>query len=139
MKIRFKKKRLYTNLFLGAFWTVLGFFNLQDDNNLRWTDYIYLGVGIIYMVHFLWDLRTQYIIVENGTIKKNMLYGYGKKLKLNEINCIQNIAGDYVVNTESQKLKIKVELIDEKSLLELRNILEKIKLPPEKTPFANTV
>src|SRR6056297_2005735 len=103
MKIKFKKKKLYTNVFLGIFWTVLGIFNLQDDNNLRWTDYVYLIVGIIYIAHFLWDLKNQYLIVENGAIKKNMLYGYGKRLNLNEITCIQNDAGDYIVKTESQK------------------------------------
>ena len=139
MQIKFKKKKLYTNLFLGAFWTVLGIFNLQDDSNLRWTDYIYLIVGIIYIAHFLWDLKNQYLIVENGTIKKNMLYGYGKRLNLNEITCIQNDAGDYIVKTESHKLKIRVELIEEKSLSELKTILDKLSLPPGKTPFANTV
>ena len=64
-----------------------------------------------------------------------MLYGYGKKINLNEINCIQNDAGDYIVKTESQKLKIRVELIDEKSLSELKNILDKLNLPPNKTPL----
>jgi len=137
MKIRFKKKRLYMSAILGIFWTGLGIFNLIEDENLRWSDYIYLLVGILYIGHFIFDYMNQYLIVESGTIRKNPLYGYRKKINLNEINLIKKFAGDYTLNTNTQKLKINTELIEQKSLDELNNILQKLNLPPDKTPFAN--
>jgi len=89
MKIRFKKKRLYMSAILGIVWTGFGIYNILEDENLRWSDYIYLLVGILYIGHYLFDLINQYLIVENGTIRKNLLYGYSKKINLNEINLLE--------------------------------------------------
>ncbi len=132
MKIRFKKKRLYMSAILGIVWTGFGTYNILEDENLRWSDYIYLLVGILYIGHYLFDLINQYLIVENGTIRKNLLYGYSKKINLNEINLIKKFAGDYTLKTDTQKLKINTDLIEEKSLAELNEILQKLNLPSDK-------
>jgi len=137
MKIRFKKKRLYLSAMLGIFWTGLGVFNVIEDENLRWMDYVYLIVGILYIGHYVFDFMNQYLTIESGTIRKNPLYGFGKKINLNEINLIKKFAGDYTIKTETQKLKINTELIEENSLAELNEILRKLNLPSDKTPFAN--
>ncbi len=137
MKIRFKKKRLYVNLILGLAWTGLGVFNLVDDGDLRWPDYGYLVAGILYIGHYLYDLTNQYLTIENGTIGKNVLYGFGNIINLNEINGIKKFAGKYTLKTETKQLKINTALIEEKSLAELNKILGELNLPVEKTPFAN--
>jgi hypothetical protein len=137
MKIRFKKKRLYMSALLGIVWTGLGIYNIIEDENLRWMDYVYLLVGILYIGHYLFDFKNQYLRIESGTIRKNRLYGYGKKINLNEINSIKKFAGDYTLKTDTQKLKINTELIEEKSLAELNEILQNLNLPSDKTPFAN--
>jgi hypothetical protein len=139
MKIKFKKKRLYSNLILGIVWVIIGFLKLYYDDKLRWTDYGYLVIGILYIGHYLYDKTNQYLTIENGIIWKNGLYGFGKKINLNEINWIKKFAGDYTLKTETKELKINTELIEEKSLTELNKILEKLNLPSEKTPFANKV
>ena len=139
MKIKFKKKRLYINLILGLVWLSLGILNLTEDDKIRWTDYGYLVAGILYIGHYLYDLTNQYLTIENGTIRKNGLYGFRKKINLNEINWIKKFAGDYTLKTEQKELKINTELIDKDSLTELNKILAELNLPPEKTPFANNV
>ena len=139
MKIKFKKKRLITNLVLGIVWIILGTLSIVTDDKIRWTDYGYLVIGILYVGHYLYDLTNQYLTIENGTIRKNGLYGFGKKLNLNEINWIKKFAGDYTLKTEQRELKINTELIDKVSLTELNKILAELNLPPEKTPFANNV
>ena len=139
MKIKFKKKRLLTNLILGIGWIGVGTFNILEDDNLRWLDYGYFVLGILYVGHFLYDLTNQYLIIENGTIRKNGLYGFRKKINLDEINWIKKFAGDYTLKTEQKELKINTELIDKGSLTELNKILAELNLPSEKTPFANTV
>jgi hypothetical protein len=116
MKIRFKKKRLYINLILGLVWTGLGVFSLLEDESLRWTDHGYLVVGILYIGHYLYDLNNQYLTIENGSIRKNILYGFRKKINLNEIYRIEKYAGDYILRTLTKELKINTELIEEKSL-----------------------
>lgn len=137
MKIRFKKKKSYINLIFGLAWGGLGVFNLLQDDNLRWPDYGYLLAGILYLGHYLYDLSNQYLTIENGTIQKNVLYGFGNSIKLKEINWIKKFAGDYTLKTETKELKIDTELIEENSLTELNEILEKLNLPSDKTPFSN--
>ncbi len=139
MKIRFKKKRLYINIILGLVWTILGISRLLEDKELGWLDYGYLLIGVLYIGHFLFDLTNQYLIIENGTIRKNVLYGFGKKFNLNEITWIKDFAGDYILKTETKELKINTALIEEESLNELIGILSNLDLPTEKTPFFNNV
>ena len=84
-------------------------------------------------------MTNQYLTIENGIIRKNGLYGFRKKINLNEINWIKKFAGDYTLKTETKELKINTELIEEKSLAELNSVLGKLNLPADKTPFANIV
>ena len=137
MKIKFKKKRLLANLILGLVWIVLGTSNVLLEDNLRWSDYGYLVIGILYIGHYLYDLTNQYLTIENGTIRKNGLYGFGKKINLNDINYIKKFTGDYTLKTNQKELKINSEIIDKDSLVELHKILAELNLPSEKTPFAN--
>ena len=132
MKIRFKKKRLYINLILGLVWTGLGVFSLLEDENLKWTDYGYLVVGTLYLGHYLYDLNNQYLTIENGSIRKNVLYGFENKINVNEINRIEKYAGDYILRTVEKELKINTELIEKKSLVEFNEILKKLNLPEGK-------
>ncbi|MBZ9632223.1 hypothetical protein LB465_15685 [Salegentibacter sp. LM13S] len=137
MKIRFKKKRIYPNLILGLFWMVLGIYKLIEDNDLRWPDYLYLIAGILFISYFFYDLIDQYLTIETGTIRKNILYGYPRRINLDEVNLIKKTAGGYTLQTESQKMKIKTDLIEGNSLTELKNVLESLNLRSDKTPFAN--
>ena len=137
MKIRFKKKRIYINLILGLVWTGLGVFSLLEDEILRWTDYGFLVAGIGYLGHYLYDLNNQYLTIANGSIRKNVLYGFGKKINVNEINRIEKYAGAYIIRTLEKELKINTGLIEEKSLEEFNEILKKLNLPEEKNATAN--
>ena len=132
MKIRFKKKRLYINLILGLLWIGIVVFSLLEDASLRWTDYGYLVAGIVYLGHYLYDINNQYLTIENGSIRKNVLYGFGKKINVNEINRIEKYAGDYIIRTLEKELKINTGLIEEKSLEEFNEILKKLNLPEGK-------
>ena len=138
MKIKFKKKRLRVNLIHGIVWITFGNLSIVTDDEIRWTDYGYLVIGILYVGHYLYDLKNQYLTIENGTIRKNGLYGYWKKINLNEINWIKKFPGDYTLKTKQKELKINTELIDKNSLTELNRILAELNLPPEKIPFANS-
>jgi hypothetical protein len=132
MKIRFKKKRLYINLILGLLWIGIVVFSLLEDASLRWTDYGYLVAGIVYLGHYLYDINNQYLTIENGSIRKNVLYGFGKKINVNEINRIEKYGGDYIIRTLEKELKINTGLIEEKSLEEFNEILKKLNLPEGK-------
>ena len=136
MKFRLKKRRLYANLILGSIWMVLGIVNLIFDENSHWSDYGYILCGSLYLGHFFYDLSNQYLRVENGILRKNLLYGLKNKIELNKVNWIKKFGGDYTLKTAEKELKINTDFMDEKSLLELNKILSQLDLPSEKTPFA---
>jgi len=131
MRIRYKKKRLYANLILGIIWIAFGVFMLYEDGNSRFTKYGYLVIGVLYIIPFLYNFKYQYLLIENGVIKKNT--GFGKTLSLKDIISIKKFAGDYTLITENEKMKINTELIDKNSLVELNKVLDKLELPVEKS------
>ena len=123
MKIRFKNKRLKHNLIFGILWLTLGataiIFNLNNVFN-----YGYLIIGILYFGTYLFENNKQYLTIENGVISKNHLIP--KKINLNEIKHVKRFAGDYILKTDSTELRINTELIEEKSLVKLNKVLEKL-------------
>jgi len=139
MKIRFKKKKLYSNLILGVLWLIIGVYNILEDEDLHWMDYSYLVIALLYLLHFIYDYKNQYLIIENESIRKNALYGNRKKIELNDINLITKTAGDYILKAENKQINIDPNLIEDESFIKLTNLLRKLNLPSDKNPFATTV
>ena len=136
MKISFKRKRLRANLIIGLIWVAFGVFSLEANDPVRWTDYGYIVIGLLYLGHYAHDRYLQYLTIENGTIRKNGLYGLGGAIRLKDVVWIKKFAGDLTLKTGKRDLKIDTDQIDPGSLEELNTVLGALELPPEKTPFA---
>lgn len=128
MKLGFTKKRLYSNLISGILFTTLGIVNILGEDNLRWLDYLILIGGIIYILHYFYDLIVKYLTIEGGFIWLNGFYEPGDKIKLDEIDHIRKFGGTYTLKTKARELKINTSLIEDKSLVELDRILEELDL-----------
>ncbi|SDG68461.1 hypothetical protein [Psychroflexus sediminis] len=63
MKIEFIKRRLYAHLIIGGLWFVLGVTGFIIGENIYWFGYGYLRIGILYLGHFLYDQKHQYLII----------------------------------------------------------------------------
>lgn len=98
-------------------------------------DFGYVFMSILYFGQYIFEYRNQYLTIKDGIISKNSWFG--KKLDLDQIIWIKKFAGDYILKTDKQELTINTELIEEKSMVYLIDILYELKLPSEKTPFAN--
>lgn len=136
MKIHFKPKRLRANLIIGSIWVAFGVFSLEANDPVRWTDYGYIAIGLLYLGHYAHDRYLHYLTIENGTIRKNGLYGLGGAIRLQDVVWIKKFTGDLTLKTETRDLKIDTDLIDPESLVALNKVLGALDLPPEKTPFA---
>lgn len=79
MKIKFKKKRLRYNLNIGILMTCLGSAYFIFDASPMISGYLYLAAGLSMTFQYLYDVKHQYLIIENGIIKKNKLYSLKKK------------------------------------------------------------
>ena len=137
MKIKYKKKKLFFDLLSGLFWTGMAIDGIVGNENVRWTKYVMLLLGLVYLTTFIFKTTQQYLTIENGTIQLNEMLGSIQKINLDEIIQIIEFDGDYILITENKKMKVNTEEIDTKSLMDLKNILGKLVLPQDKTPFYN--
>lgn len=133
MKIRFTKRRLYAPLIVGALWFVLGVTGFIIGENIYWFGYGYLMIAILYLGHFLYDQKHQYLIIKNGRIQKNMLFSFTNRIEIDEIEEVKRIRGNYILKSKKTNLKINPHLIKKESLENLIEFLSKLKVPSEKS------
>ena len=132
-KIKFKKKKLYPNLLLGFLWVALGTVDLIVYGKLDVFKYIYTTCGALYLFHFFYDLKNQYLKIENNTIQKNFLYGgWNKKIKFEDIVEVEKTYLNFILKTENEKLKVNADLIEEESYKEFKSIVLSLNLPDKK-------
>ena len=113
MKIRYRKKIVNSNLILGVVWLVFGAVQaifIEDSNPFNYAWFVLSGV--YFALYF------------NGVIKQN--WPLGKEMNLKEIKQIKHFAGEYILKSETKKLTINIDLIDERSLEELKIELKKL-------------
>ena len=79
-------------------------------------------MGFIYL--YLYIKVKYYLSIENNIIKQN--YIFGKKMKFSEIKSIKHFAGEYILRTDTRKMRIDIGSIDQSSLLDLKGELKKL-------------
>ena len=121
MKILYSKKRRKYDLFQGLFWILLFVLGLLSDRKNVFF-YLYLIMGLIHI--YLYLKVKYYLTIENNLIKQN--YIFGKKIDLSEIKSIKHFAGEYILRTDTRKMRIDIGSIEKSSLAELRDELKKL-------------
>jgi len=134
-KIKFKKWRFYVNLILGLLWVFIALSDLLFNNSIKTSSYAFLVVGVLYLFHFLYDLKHQYLKIENNTIQKNFLYGgWNKNFRFEDIVEVEKTYLNFILKTENEKLKVNADLIEEESYKEFKSIVLSLDLPDKKIP-----
>ena len=112
------------------FWMSLAILNLLFNESTSWSFYLMLIISIFSVVSYLYSFFNHYLTIENGILKQNQ--PYGKRINLKEIKTIKKFAGDYVLSTDRTKLTINTQLIDNQSLDDLNQILDRLNLDLDK-------
>ncbi|MDO9554237.1 hypothetical protein [Rhodonellum sp.] len=123
MTIHYKKNEVAMSLFFAIFWLAIGILNFWLFERLL-LGITWIVLSGLYFVFYTNQVKNQYLTIEEGMIKQN--WPWGKKIKLEEINSIQHAKEKYILKTEQQVMKIKVNLIEGKSLAELNQVLDKL-------------
>lgn len=121
MKILYSKKRRKYELFQGLFWILLFVLGLLSDRKNVFF-YLYLIMGLIHI--YLYLKVKYYLTIENNLIKQN--YIFGKKIDLSEIKSIKHFAGEYILRTDTRKMRIDIGSIEKSSLVDLKGELKKL-------------
>jgi hypothetical protein len=83
----------------------------------------------------LYNLKFQYLIIQNQSIQKNFFYSGGnKKIKLTDIDLIEKSYLNFTLKTKTTQLKINADLIEDKSYKEFKTILLSLNLPESNMP-----
>jgi len=98
--------------------------------------YLYLAAGLSMTFQYLYDVKHQYLIIENGIIKKNKLYSLKKKILIEDILEIKGTNKGYLLKSEKVNLKINPKVIDEESMPDLIQYLQSINIPDDKNLFS---
>ncbi|MBZ9627937.1 hypothetical protein LB450_07475 [Psychroflexus sp. CAK1W] len=136
MRINLKKRILHTHLILGLVWLTFGsMYFLITSDSLFWFGFGFMAIGFFDILHYLYDSKHQYLHIENGSIRKNKLYGFNftTKIDVDDIHEIKRAGGNYILKSESSTFKIDPAVIEKESLNDLHNFLKELNSPSEKT------
>ncbi len=122
MKILYSKKRRKYDLFYSSFCLLIGILSLFLSNLNHNFFYLYMPLGLISLYRYI--KVKYYLTLENNEIKQN--YIFGKKMKLSEIKSIKHFAGEYILRTDTKKMKIDISSIEKSSLVDLKGELTKL-------------
>ena len=131
MKINLRKRYLF-NLYFGIFWIIIGVVGFIDETPTRWTDYAFISIGFIYILHYFYDRKHQYVRIENGELIPNRLYGLRSRIKIDEITKITKKWGEYKVETANKSLTLSSQMINEEGLEKLKEFFLSLNLPEGK-------
>jgi len=118
MKIKYKKSRLNTNLILGLVWVTLGVFIIIDKEKFRWYDMSYIVMGLIYAGQSIYEYYYQHLTINSEFLIKHSLFE-SKQIRLADIISIKLIAGDYILKTKTDEIRVNSNLLDKNSLEQL--------------------
>lgn len=122
MKILYSKKRRKYDLFYIIFCLLIGMLSLFLSETNHMFIYLYMPLGLISLYRYI---RVKYyLIIEKGILKQN--YIFGKKIKLSEIKSVKHFAGEYILRTDTRKMRIDIGSVEKSSLAELRDELKKL-------------
>lgn len=132
MKIKYSRKRLYSNLVLGGLFAVLGSLKAFEGTASYFT-YFQLVLGFLMVITFFFQKKHQYLNIENGFLTK---YGLRRKtIQLDEIEQLQSFPGRIKVYTSKKSLSINTSIIEEDSSHDLYRVLGSLKLESQENPF----
>ena len=121
--IPFKYKGIRLNRFLAIAFivvSVIGFFNTPDNYIFNY-GYLFIWVGYIYLYFFMYSKAGW--LIKNGIINVQPL---GKRIVIDEIIEFKKFAGDYTLKSDSSKIIINTQLLDEEGLQTLNRVLETV-------------
>ncbi len=137
MTIYLNKRSLYTNLFMGLLWTLMGTGHFILNDKPHWFGAGYYIVGSLELALFFYNYKHQYLRIDGDILIKNKTFGFRNKILLSEIKEIKmKSTGDYLLKSDYQTLKIDPKFLEPKEINKLGTILKDLDIPEELNYFS---
>ncbi|WP_445381703.1 hypothetical protein [Robiginitalea sp. IMCC43444] len=106
----------------AVIFTIIGILNFTLEDNPFWLDYAWLFLGLAYAGGFLWYRFLPYASLESGTLTE---YSFRKKeVDLKELTTLKTFAGELILQSPDQKIKLNLGIINPGDKEKLMNALE---------------
>lgn len=126
MKIKYKKTTWIVNIIAALVWLFYFGIIVFEKEEPNWIDYGWIMISLIYFGLYFYQVKYDYITIENDTIR---VHGpLGKKLNLKDIKRIRKFAGDYIIKSDQTEITINTKIIDSDALHKLNTELEKLNM-----------
>ena len=123
MKIPYKKKREYNNLFSSLFFLFYAYSESVKNMQTKWF-YLLLICAIGSFLYFLFDKKIYYLTLKEGVLITRKYFG--KKIALTEITEIIKENDFCILKTNNSEIKIDLKIIDQGSITTLNTELKKV-------------
>ena len=118
-----------THLIFGVLWLGLFFAKiLLSQEKAHWLDYGWLLIAALYLGAYLYQKKNGYLSIEDGVLRIHDVRR--KQMNLEEVTQFRYFAGDYILESATQKIKINTHYLDAPSLQRLKTELAKHGLEP---------
>ncbi len=124
MKFYYKKYFLYGRLLMAAIWILIGLVRLYNNDGSDFLSYAILILGLGYGIVFIYYFKNQYIRIIDGYLKFSE--PFKKDIKIDDIITIKKQYSEIYIGTKDKKQLIKTDIIEENSLNQLIEELNKI-------------
>ncbi|XLS27938.1 hypothetical protein ACJD0Z_12100 [Flavobacteriaceae bacterium M23B6Z8] len=125
LKVKYTGKRLRNYLIFGIIWMILGGVALAYNNSNVFY-YGYLILGVLFLATYIFENKTPYLHIANGVISKKRLFS--QRVALQDIKSIRKSGKSYILKTQSKHFTINTAIIEERSLQELKAVLNNLNL-----------
>ena len=132
MKIRFSKRRLFSNLVLGILFSIMSSLRIFEGTASYFT-YFQLLLGLLMIGTYFFEMKYQYLSIKNDVLTKNNLIK--KTVQLDKIEQVQTFPGRIKLASSEKNLSINTSIIDKESINDLYRVLGSLELEPQKNPF----
>lgn len=123
MKFKYNKQRLFTNLFVGILWFILGTVGLLLISEIIWFNIGYLLIGLLYLGMFLYEYHYQHLTLYDGILRQHIIFA-SKQLKLKEITSIKKNVGELILYSKNNKMIISTQTLDKNAWEQLSQQLK---------------
>ena len=121
MEIKYNRKSAKNGLIIGILILAVGISSVLFTER---TSILFLVGGLAYIINSIYVLKTNYVTVKDGYLKKNR----GGKIYLDNLIEVKKFAGDYILKTKQTQITIDTNIVDKESLKKLDEFMASLKV-----------
>lgn len=130
MKFSFSNRQLIVNLVMGIVWIGLGIRAIFTSETLGFRPFVFIGVGILFLIYFFYQYTKKYFEVTDEWIKVSS--PFDKKINVSDLTKIHFNSGIYVFVSERKRFKIMQPKIKRTQIADFNEWFDKVKAKVDK-------